>query len=145
MPRANPACCAARKSVDSEHERSFLYKEYVMDPQRTQAFSLNQPAFVHDSLADAEALHVFGEIDLAAEREFESMIEKVAAHSRPIVVDLTACTYIDSCAIHILQRASTHHDIRVVAAEHSTIQRVFEIAGARQFLTLDYRPVFHIA
>ena len=91
-----------------------------MESQRTQTFSLNQPAFVHDSLADAEALHVFGEIDLAAEREF-------------------------SCAIHILQRASTRHDVRVIAAEHSTIQRVFEIAGARQFLTLAYRPVSNIA
>ncbi|MBV8163626.1 MAG: STAS domain-containing protein [Candidatus Eremiobacteraeota bacterium] len=116
-----------------------------MEPLKTQTYSLNQPAFVHDSQADAEALHVYGEIDLTAEREFESMIEKVAVDGRPIVIDLTACTYIDSCAIHILQRASTRHDVRVVAAEHSTIQRVFQIAGANEFLELAYRPVPHIA
>ena len=110
-------------------------------PSKAQAFALNRPAFVHDSQDGVDALHVFGEIDLSTEREFEAMIGQAAAQQRPLIVDLAACTYMDSCALHVLQRASARYDISVFAAEHSTVQRVFEITGARQFLSITYRPV----
>lgn len=110
-------------------------------PPKAQAFALNRPAFVHDSQDDADTLHVFGEIDLSTEREFEAMIDQAAEQPRPLTVDLTACTYLDSCALHVLQRASARYDISVLAAEHSTVQRVFDIACARNFLFITYRPV----
>ena len=113
-----------------------------MNPQaRTQAFSLNRPAFVHDTHDEVETLHVFGEVDLSTESEFEAMIDQAAEPGCPLVVDLTTCTYLDSCALHVLQRASARYDISVLAAAHSTVQRIFEITDARHFLSIDYRPV----
>ena len=71
----------------------------------------------------------------------QAMIDQAAEPGCPLVVDLTTFTYLDSCALHVLQRASARYDISVLAAAHSTVQRIFEITDARHFLSIDYRPV----
>ncbi len=101
----------------------------------------NAAVFIRDSRDDVEALHVYGEVDMARESDFEKAIEDVAGLKKPILIDLTYCTYVDSRAIHVLQKASTKYQLRVRVASDSAVQRIFEILHAGEFLNVSYECV----
>jgi anti-anti-sigma factor len=97
-------------------------------------------AFVHDSREGVESLHVVGDIDLANAAEFEAAIVRMSEFSEPIVIDLTCCTYMDSCALRVLLETSKRLNFGVVAAASSAAQRVFDIMNASGSLSIEYRP-----
>jgi anti-anti-sigma factor len=104
------------------------------------------PALVHESRDDAEVLHVFGELDFAANSDFESALAHSVGLGRVLVVDLTPCTYIEACALGVLTRAriALGDLLRVEVADGSIVHRVFEIAALPHRAVLDpaFRPTF---
>lgn len=101
----------------------------------------NAAVFVRDTGEDEEALHVYGEVDMTCEGDLIKAIDDVAKANKPILVDLTYCTYMDSRAIHVLQKANMKWQLRVAAASGSVVQRIFEILHAGQFMDITYQDV----
>jgi len=98
-------------------------------------------AFVHDSKDQVESLHVTGDIDLANAAVFEAAVMRMSLLSEPIVIDLTCCTYMDSCALRVLLETSKRLNFGVVAATNSAAQRVFEIMNASASLSIEYKSL----
>ncbi|MBV8154552.1 MAG: STAS domain-containing protein [Candidatus Eremiobacteraeota bacterium] len=96
-------------------------------------------AFIREESATGDILHVVGEVDLANVAEFETAAKALA--DQPIVlVDLTACTYMDSSGLRAL--AIVHKEagnkLRVVVPRGGSVHRIFEITGlAEQFNACD--------
>jgi anti-anti-sigma factor len=88
------------------------------------------PAFVHESLDNADVLHVFGDLDFAAVPEFEAALQRAVRAGYPLVVDLTACTHIEAACLGVLTRARATHGsaVRVRTAE-GIVRRIFDITG----------------
>jgi anti-anti-sigma factor len=101
----------------------------------------NSAVFIRDSSEDVESLHVFGEVDMAAERDLEKALADSAPRDKPLSVNLTYCTYIDSRGIHVLQKASTKRTLRIVVASDSTVRRILDILHAGDFLSIEYAVV----
>lgn len=97
--------------------------------------------FIRHTLDGEEALHVYGEVDMAREGDLREAIEDVARGNKPILIDLTCCTYMDSRAFHVLQKANTKWRLRVLVAAGSAVQRIFEILRASEFMNITYRDV----
>ena len=100
-----------------------------------------QAAFIRDSGDGVESLHVVGEIDLANADEFEVAIMGMARTTKPVIIDLTCCTYIDSCALRVLSGTSKQLRYTVVAGANSATRRVFEITKASTFLSIEYKDI----
>jgi len=83
---------------------------------------------------------VVGDIDLANAAEFEAAIMRMSEFNEPIVIDLTCCTYMDSCALRVLLGTSKRLTLRVVAAANSAAHRVFMIMNASESLSIEYKP-----
>lgn len=103
------------------------------------------PAFVSEGRADAEVLHVFGELDFAAVSEFESALACNVSLGRVLVVDLTPCSYIEASALGVLvrARAALGDLLRVEVAQGGIVHRVFEIAKVPHEVVFEaaYRPL----
>lgn len=92
--------------------------------------------FVHESTAGGELIKVVGEVDISNAQHLEDAIRTASQDSKPITVDLTECTYLDSCSVHILVQAKTTNgkSLKVIAPANSAAQRVFEILGLEEVL-----------
>lgn len=108
-------------------------------PPTVPGYVGRKAAFVHDSRDGVESLHVVGDIDLANAAEFDAAIMHMSQLSEPRVIDLTCCTYMDSCALRALLGASKRFNFRVVAAANSAAQRVFMIMNASASLLIEYK------
>ena len=75
---------------------------------------------------------VEGELDLATSPDLERALEQARPEGR-LVIDLTACTFLDSSAIRVLaaraHSASGAGGSVAVVATHAGIRRVLEIAA----------------
>jgi anti-anti-sigma factor len=98
----------------------------------------NRAVFIHETLADVDAVHVIGEIDASLKVDFDIAILSAARRNRHVVVNLTYCTYLDPCALRVLQRAATELNLRVVVATGSSIQQVLGVAKASEVLSISY-------
>ncbi len=103
-----------------------------------QRASNNQAAFIHDSREHEELIRVFGEVDLSNEDEFEGALARLCGLHRPVVVDLTSCTYMDSSGFHVLERMSKRAELRLIARERGGVHKLFEVLNADKFLTIQY-------
>ena len=114
-----------------------------MEP--TKRYAGRGGAFIKDSLGGVESLHVIGDIDVANAAEFEAAIMGMAQLPGHMVIDLTGCTYIDSSALHVFLRTSKRLNYTVVAAGNGIVRRVFDIANASTFLSIEYKdaPSIH--
>ena len=86
------------------------------------------------SLNGAAIVSLSGELDLTTAPQLEE--ELVACDgNQPVIVDLTALTFIDSSGVHVLlgERGSRKPAALVIAPE-SHVARVFEIVCASQVL-----------
>ena len=95
----------------------------------------NRGAFIQRSADHAEYVEVFGDIDLVNEAEFRESIARAYAAGRPVVVDLTRCTYISSRGLHVLfeqHERSAKGMLRINATPQ--IARLFDIVGLSQVL-----------
>jgi anti-sigma B factor antagonist len=72
-----------------------------------------------DLESGATEIRVEGEIDLAVADRFEAVIEQSSSNARQVLIDLSACEFIDSTAIAIFLRK----------------QRQLEAEGGRLVLT----------
>lgn len=88
-------------------------------------------AFVHEQLADADVVHVFGELSFATVPEFESTLVRSVRIGKTTVLDLTECSYIDAAAISVIVRGTRAlgDRLRIVAAETGIVARVLTITG----------------
>lgn len=93
-------------------------------------------AFIREEDPRGNILHVLGDVDLVNADEFQSAVLEVAKGARDVVVDLTACTYMDSSGLRVLATAHKTIDdrLRIVIPRNGSVHRIFEITGlAEQF------------
>jgi anti-sigma B factor antagonist len=85
---------------------------------------------------DAQSVVVETDVDLTNFAELEATIERAAAQPRPIVVDLAACTYLDSSGLGVLIRRynALGDQLRIVLPENGSARRVFDITGLTEAL-----------
>ncbi len=84
-------------------------------------------------------LRVAGELDLATAPQLEAAIGSCAAppaSRTPVVLDLTAVTFIDSTGLGVVLRANDSLGGRLSIAPSRACERLFEIAGVRDRLPL---------
>jgi anti-sigma B factor antagonist len=92
-----------------------------------------------DTTAGAAVATVEGELDLATSPELERALAGVSDEDR-LVIDLSACTFLDSTAIRVLTSRARSAEgaggsVAVVVTD-SGIRRVLEIASLDQVLEL---------
>jgi len=96
--------------------------------------------FVRDSSSDLEVVHAFGELDLACAKELESTIVALSAqpHEPAIIVDLTACNYLDSTILTVFVRAARLLEARftIVVPANNPVFRVIRIVGLNQLVPI---------
>lgn len=84
-------------------------------------------------------VRVSGEVDMATSSELESALEKTEPGER-VVVDLTACTFLDSSAIRALLTGAARLEAGggsvALVAPDPRIRRVLEIAGLDERLPI---------
>ena len=92
---------------------------------------LPMAAFIREDTWGGNVLHVLGEVDLANADEFESALLELAEKPGEVIVDLTACTYMDSSGLRVLATAHKAVDNRlhVVIPKTGSVHRIFEITG----------------
>jgi anti-sigma B factor antagonist len=93
-------------------------------------------AFIREEAAGGNILHVLGEVDLANADEFQSAVMEIAGKAGDLIIDLTACTYMDSSGLRVIATAhkSAEDRLRVVIPKGGSVHRIFEITGlAEQF------------
>ena len=90
----------------------------------------NLGAFIQQSTDAAEFVHVYGDVDMINEGEFRDSILRASTAQRPVIVDLTKCTFICSRGLHVLFELRDLQEkgaLSVVAPSH--IARLFNIVG----------------
>ncbi len=96
--------------------------------------------FVRDYSEDMEVVHVFGDMDLACADELESLLVGLASqkHEPAVVVNLTACHYLDSTILTVFVRASKALGPRfaLVVPSASAVRRIFQIVGLDRVLQI---------
>jgi anti-anti-sigma factor len=93
-------------------------------------------AFIREDVPNGNILHVLGEVDLANADEFQGAVLELAKEDGEVVVDLTACSYMDSSGLRVLATAHKAIDDRlgIVIPKDGSVHRIFEITGlAEQF------------
>lgn len=77
-------------------------------------------------------VHVTGELDLATAPAFrQAVVGAIGAETADVVVDLTACDFVDSVGVGlllgVLKRARTHGGRLVLVSDEPRILRVLEL------------------
>ena len=95
---------------------------------------------IRESIGRDEVLHVVGEVDISSAPAFEAALNSAATFGKPVVVDLTECTYLDSSGLSALVRAMKRYHVpfRAVVTENSNIARVLDIVDFSQFIPIDF-------
>jgi anti-anti-sigma factor len=96
-------------------------------------------ALIRDNVGGAEVLHAFGELDLSNAAELESALNEMAESADPLVLDLSACRYLDSTVISVLVRSVKRWDgnFAIVVPENNSTRRVFRIVGLEDILPIE--------
>jgi len=70
---------------------------------------------------------------------FDSMLKKALLTRKPIRIDLTHCTYLDSTLINAIVSIISAADGRLrITANTGTMRRIFEIVGMDKLVPIDY-------
>ena len=77
-----------------------------------------------------------GDIDLTSTARFKAALAEAAATSGEITADLTAVTYCDSAAIHVLFGAARDRPLTLIVPETGPISTMLKIAGLDQIATV---------
>jgi anti-anti-sigma factor len=91
----------------------------------------------------ATVVRVVGELDVATSERLETLADDRDSVAGPIVIDLSACSFIDSVALGQIMVLSRQHDasgepvrVAIVAHHGSQIGRLFTVAGAHHALPI---------
>jgi anti-anti-sigma factor len=81
-------------------------------------------------------VHAAGDIDLASAAQFEAALTEAATSSSDVTADLTAVTYCDSAAIHVLFIFARHKHLTLVIPATGPITTMLKVAGLDQITTV---------
>ena len=79
--------------------------------------------------ADSIVVRVAGELDMATANSFSDAISPVAASTPHVVVDLRACTFIDSAGMRVITATMNQTERVSIVAFDPAVLRVLEITG----------------
>lgn len=80
-------------------------------------------------------LAVSSDIDIASAAEFRGEIERALASGKPVVIDLSACNYLDSTGISTLVGAhNADAQLSVIASRH--VAKLLDIVGLTKLLNV---------
>ncbi len=102
----------------------------------------SEPASVTiDEVGGVSVAVLQGEVDLAAVGRIGAELEPVAGGPKPLAVDLTHVSYIDSAGVHLIfklarRRQEAGGATRFIAAD-GAVRRVLELTGVEATLGLD--------
>ncbi|MGB6984687.1 MAG: STAS domain-containing protein [Candidatus Aquilonibacter sp.] len=93
---------------------------------------------VDENLPWARVLVVHGELDIGAAQWFSEAIDDRLGGELPLIVDLSACQYLDSTILNVLIRSANAAPgrIGIVVPAGARIRRIFNIAGLEDALAL---------
>jgi len=95
--------------------------------------------FHYDSSGEEAIVSAVGEVDLANVSSFDTILKKAALTHKPIRIDLTHCTYLDSTLINsIMNVVSKTHVLLRITVKTATVRRVLEIVGMDKVVPIDY-------
>lgn len=94
-------------------------------------------AFTMSAGSKYSCITVCGDVDLSNAKELAQTMAEAADHG-PVVVDLTACTYIDSTGLAVFVKHERKHrgKLVIVAPPTQRSLRIFEITGLTLTLTI---------
>jgi len=120
--------------VSLRHQRDFMRPLGYDEPVTMGLRSVT----VSDAESWARILSVDGELDIGSAAQFAKLIEDGLRDGRPLVIDLTACTYLDSTILNVLIRSANlaPQRIGIVVPTVARIRRIFNIAGLEEALHL---------
>jgi anti-anti-sigma factor len=95
------------------------------------------PAFQLECVANADVIHVRGEVDLASSPQLNAMIERTLTDRR-LIVDLSNCTYLDSSTLSVLVRAYKvrRAQLQIVVPPDTRIRRLFALTKLDEILSV---------
>ena len=107
--------------------------------KRAPANAMGAGVFIHDdSHPRASIVSVFGEATFADAAAFESIIVGAVRIGRPVIVDMSECTYMDCATIGILVRAAKNlrELLHIVLPNRSQGYRMLELTDLVRVLQI---------
>lgn len=97
-----------------------------------------QPRFdvVPGSGQQPATVRAAGDIDLTTAARLEAALAEAAATASEITADMTAVTYCDSAAIHVMFTAASRSHLTLIIPEKGPITTMVKIAGLDQIATV---------
>ena len=77
-----------------------------------------------------------GDIDLTSTAQFQAALSEAGAAAGEITADLTAVTYCDSAAIHVLLTTARDNRLTLIVPDTGPITTMLKIAGLDQIATV---------
>ncbi|NAS26358.1 anti-sigma factor antagonist [Herbidospora sp. NEAU-GS84] len=94
--------------------------------------------FTVDELPDCTVVHAAGDIDAGNRDELAEAITRGRRRGRPLILDFSAVTFLDSSGLHVLlnahARAARGERDFHLAALHPRVARLFRITGVLRLL-----------
>lgn len=86
-------------------------------------------ALVHEQADWAEILSAFGEFDLSVADELQATIDGHLSGTRPLVLDLAFCEYLDSTILRVLVRTmrTSGWRVAIIVPRSARVRRIFEM------------------
>lgn len=114
------------------------YAPTPISKARTTSESTPGVFIYDDSNPRVAVVFVFGETTFADTAEFESIIVGAIRIGRPVVIDMSECTYLDCAAIGVLVRAAKNlrDYLHLVVPRHSQGFRMLDITGLARVLQI---------
>lgn len=102
----------------------------------------NNAAFIIESGRQVQTLIVFGEVDLNNAQELADAMNPLVRAGVPLVVDLRACSYIDSSGLRVLIDGRSHapSGFSIRALHGSSVHRVLQISNLAEPLRAQFEP-----
>jgi anti-anti-sigma factor len=88
------------------------------------------------SLTDCEVVTVSGELDMLTSPELSAAIASLDGTKRPVAVDLSTLTFIDSTGVRALVTARTGGQPLILICPDGQVARVLEILQIEKVLTV---------
>jgi anti-sigma B factor antagonist len=91
-------------------------------------------AITRDTLDAAEVVTIVGELDMAHAPAVGDLLDELAGSGNPVVVDLTALSFIDSSGIHALLRQRPQEATLELVCPAGNVRRVLEVTKLERVL-----------
>ena len=95
---------------------------------------------IREGIDQDEVLHVVGEVDMSTAPAFEAALKSAATFGKPVIVDFTECTYLDSSGLSVLVRTIKRYAVpfSALVSKGSNVARVMDIVDFSQFMPIEY-------